>query len=75
MKPAVVCQPLGKFVSHLIHTQCLSLCFFFNGGTNKGFGVFVGEHKRSGEGKLRWMKLWHRGKEVLIKEVFNLIYI
>ena len=51
------------------------IVFFFNGGTNKGFGVLVGEHKRSGEGKLRWMKLWHRGKEVLIKEVFNLIYI
>ena len=75
----------SKYIWYL-HFCCfinnaLSCVFFLKWGATKIFVFLVVEHKRGdqfskGEGRANfpWMKLWYRGKKVLINKVFDLTH-
>ena len=77
MKPAVVCQPkFGMFTFVFSHIMCLIVFFFFNWGRKQDYWIFVGGTQKTG---WKWgfqnrMKLWCRGKDVLINKVFDSTY-
>ena len=62
MKPVVVFQSLSKFGD----AQSVSLCFFLNWQRKQNF------QKKGRRTTLKWNM--ERGKEMLIKEMFQLIY-
>ena len=73
---AVVCQPpskFGMFTFFVSYTMPFIFFFFFDWRANRIFGFLVREHNRNFQRKKGvnhpWMKLFCRGKEVLIKKV------
>ena len=79
----VAFQPVSKFGKFVIFNfgihnmfQCV---FFLNLQSKQDFWIFGqktkrGKFSKEGETNHRWMKLWYRGKEILIKRVFHLIH-
>ena len=81
MKPAVACQPLSifrMFTFAVSHRACFILFLRQFGGPD--FQVFgEGQQNERTIFKERsvdqtWMKLWYRGKEVLINKTFNSVH-
>ena len=81
MNPVMAFQPLSKFgIFNFVvsYTMCFIAFFFLTGGANKIFGFLGGEQKKrqfpkkGGRTNHPWMKLWYRGKQILIKKVFHL---
>ena len=81
MNPVMVFQPVSKFGMFdfvVSYTVCFIVFFFLDWWSKQNFWIFWGRTKKTqftkkgGRTNHPWMKLWYRGKGILIKKVFHL---